>query len=154
MKVIVAGSRHINKPELVDQAIAHAISTFKINITELVEGEAKGVDTFAKRWAKARSITVKPFPAKWEDVSVPGAIVKTSLWGRKYNVRAGYDRNQLMANYGELLIAIWDGNSGGTKNMVEQATNKGLPVYLYMTTPDYADLMRGPDGNPTCIIKS
>lgn len=36
-----------------------------------------------------------------------------------------------MANYAEALIAIWDGQSKGTKMMIDIANKKGLKVYIY-----------------------
>jgi hypothetical protein len=35
-----------------------------------------------------------------------------------------------MAEYADALIAIWDGESRGTKNMIEEATKRGLRVYV------------------------
>ena len=36
-----------------------------------------------------------------------------------------------MAEYGDALIAIWDGESRGTKNMIEEATKRKLQVFVY-----------------------
>lgn len=154
MKVIVAGSRRILNYDLIDAALSHAISAYSIPITEIVEGEAKGVDLLAKRWAMAHSIPVKPFPANWDDLTAPGAYIQTNAWGRKYNTRAGHDRNQQMANYGDTLIVIWDGKSSGTKDMVERALKKGLPTYVYLVTGDFSNLVRDADGNPFCVLKA
>jgi hypothetical protein len=35
-----------------------------------------------------------------------------------------------MAEYADALIAIWDGESRGTKNMIEEATKRNLSVYV------------------------
>jgi hypothetical protein len=35
-----------------------------------------------------------------------------------------------MAEYADALIAIWDGESRGTKNMIEEATKRGLRVHV------------------------
>jgi hypothetical protein len=43
---------------------------------------------------------------------------------------AGPIRNRQMAKNAEALIALWDGNSRGTKNMIETATKLGLKVYV------------------------
>ena len=39
-----------------------------------------------------------------------------------------------MANYADALIAFWDGNSKGTKHMIELAKSRGLKVYVYQNT--------------------
>ena len=46
-------------------------------------------------------------------------------------MKAGFDRNQEMAEYGSVLIAIWNGVSGGTNDMIEKAKKQGLIVFIY-----------------------
>ena len=55
---------------------------------------------------------IKRFPADWENL------------GRG----AGYVRNVQMAFYADALIAFWDGESRGTKHMIDIAKEKGLMV--------------------------
>ena len=38
-----------------------------------------------------------------------------------------------MAEYGDVLIAYWDGKSRGTKGMIDLATKKGLKVIVYQS---------------------
>lgn len=152
MKVIVAGSRHISDYLVIETAISHAIRVHQLNITEIVEGEAQGIDTLARQWAINHLIPFKPFKADWDNITAPGAIVLINRWGKKYNVRAGYDRNQLMADYGEALIAIWDGKSTGTGDMIDRARRKGLPVFYYILDPGKKYLQTSlNDGRPMAI---
>ena len=37
-----------------------------------------------------------------------------------------------MAENADALLAIWDGESRGTKHMIDTAREKGLEVYVYM----------------------
>ena len=111
MKVIIAGPRDLFPSiEEVDKAVV--ASGFEV--TEEVCGKAKGVDTSGENWAKANNIPVKEFYALW----------------KKFGNQAGYVRNSDMGDYGEALIALWDGVSKGTKNMIEIAERKGLKVYV------------------------
>ena len=112
MKVIVAGSRNINDRGEVAKAIANS----KIKITELVSGNARGVDSVAENWAAANNIQFKTFPAEWE----------------KYGKPAGAIRNKEMAKYADALIAVWDGQSTGTKNMIQTMNKAGKPVFVYL----------------------
>lgn len=98
MKVVIAGSRSIQKQEDVD----YAMSFCPFEITEVVSGGATGVDTLGENWAKANNIPVKVFPAQWD------------LHGKA----AGFIRNEQMAKYADALIAIWDGKSRGTEHMI------------------------------------
>ena len=111
MKVIIAGSRTINNLQIVEKAIKKS----KFDITEVVCGEANGVDKLGKIWAFNNKILVKSFPAKW----------------KLYGLSAGYKRNEEMANYADALIAVWDGVSSGTRNMIRIAKKKELKVYIY-----------------------
>lgn len=66
-------------------------------------------------WALHHDIPVKKFPADW------GGLGK----------RAGYLRNEQMADYADALIAVWDGKSKGTKHMIDVATVKELKVFTF-----------------------
>lgn len=111
MKTIIAGSRNITD-------IRHVFSAARNcgwEITSVVSGCARGVDSLGEIWALRNNITVYPFPAEWG----------------KYGKSAGYRRNHEMANNAEALIAIWDGVSMGTKHMIELAQELGLRVYVH-----------------------
>jgi hypothetical protein len=110
MRTIVAGSRGITDYERVARAIEAAPWT----ITEVVSGRARGVDQLGERWAQEHGIPVKLFPADWD------------THGR----RAGFIRNGQMAQYAQAVIAVWDGSSGGTKDMIAKAIELGLRVFV------------------------
>lgn len=111
MKVILAGSRSISSME----ALHTAIRESGFEITEVVCGEAAGVDKLGRWWAQQHKIPVASFPANWK---IEGRL-------------AGYARNQRMAEYAEALIAVWDGKSVGTAHMIGVAFAAGLKVYVY-----------------------
>jgi hypothetical protein len=126
MKVIICGSRNIHDMQWLEEAIVSS----GFNITEVVCGLAQGADTLGRRWAESRLIPVKPFPAKWKDLSVDSALIKTGKDGQRYNARAGQQRNEAMAQYADACIALWDGYSPGTEHMIRMAKFWRLPVYL------------------------
>jgi len=110
MKTIIAGSRNITDPIILDVALE------KVSwpITEIVSGGARGVDELGEGWASATRRPYKVFLAEWD----------------KFGKSAGYRRNVEMAKYADALIAIWDGKSKGTKHMIDIAKEKGLVVYV------------------------
>lgn len=126
MKTIIAGSRDITDYNTVAMAIKN--SGFKI--TEVVSGQARGVDTVGEVWAKSNGIPIKTFKPNWDDITADGAVVKTNKYGKKYNAMAGFQRNQEMADYADALIAIWKAKSSGTGDMIERARKAGLKVYI------------------------
>lgn len=93
--------------------IEAAVIASGFQITEVVSGRATGVDRLGEYWAAIAGKPVKHFPADW------------SL-GRA----AGHIRNGQMASYADALIAVWDGQSPGTRNMIETARKRGLKVYV------------------------
>ena len=110
MKLIIAGGRTITNYSLVLSAIVESGFT----ITEVVSGMAPGVDTLAVQYAQENHLPLKEFHADWNT----------------YRRAAGPIRNRQMAEYADALIAIWDGESRGTKNMIEEATKRNLQVYV------------------------
>lgn len=122
MRVIIAGSRDFGpfRPHGGDPAsVAAAVRASGFVPTEVVSGGARGVDAAGEAWASLRGIPVKRFPADW----------------RAHGKAAGPIRNQAMAAYGEALVAIWDGVSAGTANMIAEARAAGLPVYVIIDKP-------------------
>lgn len=123
MKVIIAGCRYINDAE----PLVEAIRDSKFNITEVVSGNAKGVDTLGEQWAVENKVPIILFPANWE----------------LYNKAAGFIRNKQMAEYADALIAIWDGVSKGTESMIKLAEKNGLKVYVLDVGDVYDDSQYG-----------
>jgi len=112
MKVIIAGSRTIRTEQFVE-----AMANQPFDVSEVVSGTAKGADQMGEFWADLHDIPVARFPAEWV----------------KYGKSAGYRRNVEMADYADALIAVWDGESRGTKHMIDIAEEKGLEVFVYNT---------------------
>jgi hypothetical protein len=128
VKVIIAGSRTLRDLSLVDEAVER--SGLRGLITEVVSGQAPGIDTLGERWAEKHGIPVKPFPADWDNLTVLKKLIRTRPDGTKYNALAGINRNQKMAEYADAAILIWDGKSPGTLNMKQQMRSLGKAVFL------------------------
>lgn len=117
MIAIVAGSRYLTDYAFVKSCIEGS----GINITEVIAGGAKGVDTLAEKWAKEMRIPCKVVQADWK------------ANGKK----AGPMRNKVMAKVGQVLIAIKISTDPciGTCNMIECAKNQGLQVLEFVYEP-------------------
>lgn len=118
MRVIIAGSRFIGTAAAVQQAMSDA-AAFGIEPTAVLCGMARGVDLLGKEWADERGIPVEPFPARWRN---PDGT---------YNPRAGFQRNVDMANNADALVAVWDGQSTGTADMIKKAEARNLQVWVH-----------------------
>jgi hypothetical protein len=110
MKVIIAGSRGITSYSVVEAAVA--ASGFPV--TEVVSGGARGVDELGEWYATQRGFPIKRFPANW------------GQFGRA----AGPVRNETMAKYADALVAVWDGESRGTADMINKAKLRNLKIHV------------------------
>ena len=117
MRVIIAGGRDFNDYDLLKKIVIDIIS---IAIPEIISGCTKGADQLGERFAKEYGYSLAKFPAKWDEL------------GKK----AGYVRNVEMAKYAisndaeGVLIAFWDGESKGTKHMIDIAKRYNLKFHV------------------------
>jgi hypothetical protein len=116
MKILIAGSRDIQPSTWrVQTTFEELIQMLGIPFPEEVEvvtGGARGADSSGNRWAVAYSHTPTVMKAEWD----------------KYGKRAGYIRNKAMAETGlDAAIIFWDGESRGTKMMVDLLVERDIP---------------------------
>jgi hypothetical protein len=110
-KVLVCGGRDYNDK----------ITVFKVldqlhrenNITEIIQGGAKGADELAHLWAVTNNIYSRTFIAYWA----------------KHGKRAGPIRNRQMLSEGKPDVVIAFPGNIGTKDMVSQS--KKALIYIY-----------------------
>lgn len=124
MKTVIAGTRAICDYEVLKQAIAESGFT----ITRVISGDARGVDKLGVQWAKENGIPVEKFLPQWYDAR------------GNFNRYAGFSRNTDMAKAAEALIAVWDGQSKGTKQMINVANSQGLKVFVKIIEVPDVDL--------------
>ena len=125
LRVIIAGSRDFNDfPKLMNSSIKILTEISKkrddLDRIRIISGTARGADKLGEQYAKIAGYELSKFPADWDGLGK----------------RAGYVRNAEMAkfaieddNYG-VLIAFWDGQSRGTKHMIDLAKRYGLEVHV------------------------
>lgn len=111
--LIVAGSRSIDDRDEVRFAIQDADLLFG-PVDTIIHGGADGVDSIAHVIATDMGYPVEVFEANWDE----------------YGRAAGPIRNGQMAQAGDALVAVWDGESKGTKHMIDEALTRGLDVLV------------------------
>lgn len=114
MKVIIAGSRDIGIGEMAVYSLMRTAPFFR-EMTHLISGGAKGVDTYAVEWAKRNDIPFSEYKPDYEKYPTKVAPIM---------------RNKLMADNADALIAIWNGKSRGTKNMIDEAKARNLKIHI------------------------
>lgn len=133
--MIVAGSRSYNDYQSFCEYMHQLVSRKDIVDSRIifVSGMAsKGADAMIVRWCEENAAPYVPMPADWEDLSVPGAVVRKNRHGKDYNCVAGHQRNRRMAEIATHLVCFYDGVSPGTKNMIEIGNSLGLDVTVLL----------------------
>ena len=107
MKVAVIGSRGLQVDRLEDYIPEGA--------TEIVSGGARGVDTCAKNYALSHALKLTEFLPEYG----------------KYGRAAPLRRNIAIIEYADLVLAFWDGQSRGTKYVIDNCSKRNIPVVVH-----------------------
>lgn len=116
MKICIAGSRSLSDYQLVKTTIETWASeqSYKDSEVVIVSGGARGADKLGEQFAREYDFPVELYPADWNT----------------YGKRAGYLRNKEMAEVSDIAFIFWDGNSPGTKHMIDLCHNHNVEVHL------------------------
>ena len=107
MKIAVIGSRGLVINDLGKYLPA--------NVTEIVSGGAKGIDTCAREYALSNGMKLTEFLPEYN----------------KYGRGAPLKRNLLIIDYADEVLAFWDGRSSGTKYVIEQCRKRNKKVSIF-----------------------
>ncbi len=106
MKVAIVGSRSI---------IVEDLNKFlPKNMTEIVSGGANGIDSCAKKYAIKNGLIYTEFLPEYE----------------KYRRYAPIKRNMQIVEYSDFIIAFWNGESRGTRFVIDYCSQKNKPVKI------------------------
>lgn len=116
-KIVIAGCRnYYNYDEAkayLDDCLADINSKNDIII---LSGAANGADKLGERYALENNFRVELFLPEWD----------------KYGKSAGPKRNKLMAQACDYVICFWDGESSGTRSMIDYAKEYDKPLFIKM----------------------
>lgn len=85
-------------------------------VEEIVSGGARGIDTAARKYAQEKGIKLTEF---FPDYASHGN-------------RAPLLRNLEIIDYCDMVLAFWDGQSRGTKFVIENCRKKGKPCKIFL----------------------
>lgn len=122
VRIIVCGSRTFRPCKAASRALDEVISQIRKEKgdtdIEIVSGHARGADQYGEQYAKTHNLRTIVFPAQW------------GVYGKS----AGYRRNETMLDYARketaLVVAFWDGQSRGTKHMIDIARKANVAVHI------------------------
>ncbi len=106
MKIAVIGSRGLRVENLENY--------LPKNVTEIVSGGARGIDTDAETFAKCNNIKITVFLPEYD----------------RYGRGAPIVRNKQIVDYADEVIAFWNGKSKGTLSVIKycEKQNKKITV--------------------------
>lgn len=108
MIVAVSGSRGLN----IDMEKYMPIGT-----TKVITGGAKGVDACAEKYAKEHGLELEIIRPDYKNY---------------YPKVAPLMRNKTIVEKSDVLVAIWDGKSKGTKYTIDYAKKLGKQVFVHI----------------------
>ena len=112
-KVVIAGSRGFSNYKLLKETCDKYLrEKKKTHNVVVISGHARGADSLGEKYASDEDLDLEIYPADW----------------KKYGKSAGFMRNEQMADIADAVIAFWNGESHGTKHMIDIAEEKGLNV--------------------------
>jgi len=111
MKLIIAGGRSFKDYQLLkSEVMSFIVNNAHTKDIEIISGKAIGADLLGERFATEYNFKLIEMPADWD----------------RYGKSAGYIRNKEMAKIATHCICFWDGESKGTKHMIDLANTFNL----------------------------
>lgn len=107
MKVAVVGSRNLTVSDLG--------RFLPEGVTEIVSGGARGIDTCAKLYALEHDLKLTEFLPRYDE----------------YGRSAPLERNLRIIRYADEVVAFWDGQSRGTRFVIDRCREQGVKITVY-----------------------
>lgn len=111
MKIAIIGSRKLT--------VEHLEAYLPEDVTEIVSGGARGIDACAKTYAEQNGLKLTEFLPDYA----------------RYKRGAPLRRNLEIIAYADEVLAFWDGESRGTKQVIETCEKQGKKIRIYKIAP-------------------
>jgi len=108
MKTAIIGSRNL-KINNISEYIPEGTD-------EIVSGGARGIDSCVADYAKKSGLKLTVFFPDY----------------KRYSRAAPHIRNREIIKYTDCVVALWDENSRGTKNVIDECVRRGVDVRVFL----------------------
>ena len=112
-KLMVCGSRTIVDEQWIFSKLNELFALHKDMV--VLSGGAAGVDSIGEKWADLHNVPIEHFLPDW----------------KKYGRGAGIVRNKQMVETADFVMIFWDGESKGTKFVIEYCQKLGKQFSLF-----------------------
>ena len=111
-RIVIAGCRDYNNYEEAESYIDFCTKNIKKEYNLVfVSGDCSGADKLGERYAAEHGYKIEVYPAEW----------------KKYGPQAGPIRNMKMVQSADAVVAFWDNESSGTRNIIDCARQENIP---------------------------
>lgn len=117
-RIIIAGSKAFNDYDLFKKTIEGFVKDFDKEDVEIISDSVDGADALSELWAKDNDYKFKKYIANFED------------YGTAAEHRCHVDMVKYAAEEDGALIAFWNGNSPGTKHIINTAMQHGIDLEI------------------------
>lgn len=107
--VCICGSRQIN-------SLPISLYLDPSTVGCVISGEANGIDTIAKQWARQHNIEYAGYEPNY----------------RTFGKKAPLERDRQMVNACDLVVAFWDGKSSGTAYTINYGKKINRKVIIHL----------------------
>lgn len=115
MRLAIVGSRSIEDPDVLVEGLRRIRKQFPgVEIDEIVTGGAAGADWLGEDYARRVGIKLTVFHPDWN----------------RYGKRAAFLRNRDIVQNADVVLALWDGESKGTKMTLDLAERHYKPTVI------------------------
>lgn len=112
-KLMVCGSRTIVDEQWIFSKLDELFALHKDVV--VLSGSAVGVDSIGEKWTGIHNVPIEHFLPDW----------------KKYGRGAGIVRNKQMVETADFVMIFWDGESKGTKFVIEYCQKLGKQFSLF-----------------------
>jgi hypothetical protein len=132
--IAVIGSRTFNDYPMLESAITNILKEKGVKLADvtIVSGGARGADSLGRDFAQKHGTKYLEFLPDWE----------------KFGKRAGIVRNADIVKNSDFVLALWDGQSRGTRHSLELARQNGTPSYAYNFVTQKEASLEDQEGQP------
>ena len=108
MRVAVIGSRGLTVKDLGKY--------LPEQVTEIISGGARGIDRCARAYARKQGIKLTEYFPEYE----------------RFGRSAPLKRNITIMESADLVLAFWDGESHGTKFVIDNCNKRKIPIRIFV----------------------
>ena len=129
MRVGIIGSRTYENKRKIREMIWKLKNQFKDELTIVSGGCVDGADKYAKKFALELDCKYLEFNPAHTNRNLYSAL-HDAYYGKEYSTKYFFQRNKMLANYVDYLIAFMTDDSNGTLYTVKEARKKGKKVVI------------------------